>query len=174
MWRTDEGGGAGISISDPPQYRLPENVRRRRIPNANLREIVRSWVLGHARVDASLQTVPFPEAEGYDREHADEAFAAKVVVTPTSTIASNVQVIIDLGSKTYQDRMVHFTPTLTFRAMIPDDSEVFRVVQRGSVKKLKKLLSSGAASLGDCDPEGRSLLNVSPCEDAKHVQYTLD
>ena len=100
--------------------------------------------------------------EDCDTESANEAFAAKVVVTPTSTIVSNVQIIIDLASRTCQNRTVYFTPTLTFHAMIPDDSEVFRVVQGGSVKRLKKLLSSGAASLGDCDPEGRSLLNVSP------------
>ena len=174
MWQIDEGGDAGISVSDPPQYKLPEKIRRRRTPNANLREIVRSWVLRYARVDASLKTMPFPDVEGYDREHADEAFAAKVVVTPTSTTGSKFQIIVDLASKTYQNRMVHCIPTLTFRAMIPDDSEVFRVVQRGSVKKLRKLLSSGAASLGDCNPEGRSLLTVSSCEDAKHVQYTLD
>ena len=115
------------------------------------------------------------DKEDSNTESADEAFAAKVVITPTTTTTlSNFQIIIDLASKTYQDRTVHFTPTLTFRAMIPDYSEVFEIVQRGSVKKLKKLLSSGAASLGDCDSEGRSLLNVSPCEDAKHAQYTLD
>ena len=112
--------------------------------------------------------------EDCDTESADEAFAAKVVVTPTSTLCSKFQIIIDLASKTYQNHTVHFPPTLTFRAMIPDDSEVFRVVERGSVKRLKRLLSSGAASLGDSDSMGRSLLNVSPCEDAKHVQYTLD
>lgn len=100
--------------------------------------------------------------EDCDTEIADEAFAAKVVVTPTSAVRSNFQIIIDLASKTYQNHTVHFPPTLTFRAMIPDDSEVFRVVERGSVKNLKKLLSSGAASLGDCDTRGRSLLNVSP------------
>ena len=114
------------------------------------------------------------DEEDCNTESADEAFAAKVVVTPTTTTLSTFQIIIDLASRTCQNRTVYFTPTLTFRAMIPDASEVFRVVQRGSVKKLKKLLSSGAASLGDCDSQGRSLLNVSPCEDAKHVQYTLD
>ena len=114
------------------------------------------------------------DGEDCNTESADEAFAAKVVVTPTTTTVSNFQIIIDLSSYTYQNRTVHFTPTLTFRAMIPDDSEVFRVVQRGSVKKLKKLLSRGAASLGDCDSLGRSLLNVSLYESAKHVQHTLD
>ena len=114
------------------------------------------------------------DKEDGNTESADEAFAAKVVITPTTTTLSNFQIIIDLASRTFQNGTAHLTPTLTFRAMIPDDSEVFRVVRGGSVKKLKKLLSSGAASLGDCDSEGRSLLNVSPCEDAKHSRYTLD
>lgn len=117
-----------------------------------------------------------PDAEAQDTEQADEAFAAKVFVTPTLAQFSDFQVIIDIASRTFRNRTIHFTPTLTFRAMIPSDSEVFRVVDAGSVKKLKKLISNGAASLGDCDSDGRSLLNVSLCKDLKRkkVKYTLN
>lgn len=106
-----------------------------------------------------------PDAEDQDTEIANEAFTAKLLLTPTSASVSSFQVIIDIASRAYQNRTVCFTPTLTFRAMIPSQSEVFHVVEGGSVKKLKKLLSSGVASLGDCDSMGRSLLNVSLCED---------
>ena len=136
---------------------------------AHIRDSMRSWELRHSRLDASFKTMLMADKEDNNTESADEAFAAKVIVTPTTTTLSNVQIIVDLASRTYRNRTVHLIPTLTFRAMIPFGSEVFRVVQRGSVKKLKKLLSIGAASLGDCDPEGRSLLNVSSYEDAKHV-----
>ena len=105
-----------------------------------------------------------PDAEDQDTETADEAFAAKLLITPTSASVPNFQIIVDIASRAYQNRTVCFTPTLTFRAMIPSDSEVFRVVEGGSTKRLQKLLSSGAASLGDCDSMGRSLLNVSLCE----------
>ena len=101
-----------------------------------------------------------PETEDNDTESADEAFATKVVITPASAPISRSQIVIDVASRMYRNRVTYFTPTLTFRAMIPNDSEVFRVVKGGSVKRLKKLLSSGAASLGDCDEKGRSLLNV--------------
>ena len=58
--------------------------------------------------------------------------------------------------------------------MVADNSEVFRVVSRGSVKKLRILLSNGAASLGDRDSMGRSLLNVSIYNDVKHTSYAFD
>lgn len=114
----------------------------------------------HVKLDAMFQTVLLPDAEDRDTEGSDEAFAAKFFLTPTSAQFSNFQIIVDIASRAYHNHTVYLTPTLTFRAMIPDHSEVFRVVQGGSVKKFKKLLNSGAASLGDCDSAGRSLLNV--------------
>lgn len=117
--------------------------------------------------------MPLSSTEDQDRGSADEAFAAKLLFTPASTSHSNVQVIIDIASCADQNHKVFFTPTLTFRAMVPSDSEVFRVVEGGSVKKLKKLLSSGAASLGDCDSMGRSLLNVS-LRGQKHALRSFD
>ena len=94
-----------------------------------------------------------------DTEYS-EALVAKFIVTPTSAQLSNLQIIIDIASREHQNRAIYFTPTLTIRNMIPDDSKVFRVVKKGSVKKLNRLLNSGAASLGDRDSRGRSLLNV--------------
>ena len=112
-----------------------------------------------------------PDIEEQDTESFDEEFAAKVLVTPTSASLSSYQIVIDFASRINQNRTICFTPTLTIRAMVPSDSEVFRVVKGGSVRKLKKLLQSGAASLGDCDPDGRSLLNVGLDQD---VKYNLD
>jgi hypothetical protein len=45
--------------------------------------------------------------------------------------------------------------------MIPNNSEVFKIVGSGEVKELIELLEKGTASLTDRDEEGRSLLNVS-------------
>ena len=143
--------------------------------NENFQNIVRSWILQHGRFDAIFRTMLLPDAEDQDTEIANEAFAAKLLITPTSASASNIQVIVDIASRAYQNRTVCFTPMLTFRAMIPSDSEVFHVVKGGSVTKLKKLLSSGAASLGDCDSMGRSLLNVSLCEKLNTLhRYSTD
>ena len=126
------------------------------------------------RLDAFFKTTLFPDTEELDTESADEAFAAKILVTPTQASASNLQIAIDTVSRTYRNRTIYFTPTLTFRAMVADDSEVFRVVEGGSVKKLRMILSSGKASLGDCDSMGRSLLNVSIYKPVKHTLCAFD
>ena len=110
-----------------------------------------------------------PDAEDQAAEGAEEAFAAKLLITPVSASSSNFQIVIDVASKTYHDRTMILTPMLKFRAIIPDDSEVFRVVEGGSVRKLKTLLNNGTASLGDCDSMGRSLLNVSISRAVNHA-----
>lgn len=143
-----------------PQNSLSERKRRRRVSNAVSQSTAGSWELRNGRLDAIFKRMLLPETEDNDTESADEAFATKVVITPASAPISRSQIVIDVASRMYRNRVTYFTPTLTFRAMIPNDSEVFRVVKGGSVKRLKKLLSSGAASLGDCDEKGRSLLNV--------------
>ena len=145
---------------DQTKTALTKNSRQRRTPIANLQNIIRHWTLGHAMLAAVFRTMLLSDTEYQDTKSV-ETFAAKLIITPTWAQPSKFQIIIDIASREYQDRIVSFTPTLIFRAMIPDDSEVFRVVEGGSVRKLKRLLSTGAASLGDCDPMGRSLLNVS-------------
>ena len=154
--------------SDVFPKRLPTDIRQRRVPSVNLQTNLRSWTLVNGRLDAIFRTTVLPDAEDQDTESAEEAFAAKLLITPISGPISNFQIVIDVASKTYHDRTIYFTPMLTFRAVIPDDSEVFLVVRGGSVRKLKKLLDSGTASLGDCDSKGRSLLNVSVCKAAMH------
>jgi len=47
-----------------------------------------------------------PDAGDQDTESADEAFAAKLVITPMSAPISNFQIVIDVASKTYHDRII--------------------------------------------------------------------
>ena len=115
-----------------------------------------------------------PDAEDQATESAAEAFAAKLLITPVSASSSRSQIVIDVASKTYHDRTIFLTPMLTFRAIVPDDSEVFRVVENGSVRKLRKLLNNGKASLGDCDSMGRSLLNVSISRAMNHALHEFN
>ena len=53
-------------------------------------------------------------------------------------------------------------PAISFHCIIPMNSKVFDVVAEGSVQELLELLQGrgGNATLWDCDPNGRSLLNV--------------
>ena len=137
------------------------NASKQRFPSFGLQSTVRSWTLRHGRLDATCRTMLLSDAEERDAESADEAFAAKLLITPVWASSSRYQIVVDVASRTYKDCTMFFPPTLTFRAMIPDDSKIFRVVRGGSVRKLQKLIESGEGSLRDCDPMGRSLLNVS-------------
>lgn len=53
------------------------------------------------------------------------------------------------------------TPILSFRSIVSYTSEIFDVVRYGSIIDLQKAIGEGKASATDCDPNGRSLLNVS-------------
>jgi hypothetical protein len=55
------------------------------------------------------------------------------------------------------------SPTLSFHAIVPDDSLIFELVRQGNVKGLVEELQNGRASLTDCDSHGRSLLGVRAC-----------
>lgn len=150
------------------------HARQSRVHSLNLQSIGGSWTLQHSRLGAIFRTLLLPDAEDQDTEVTHEAFTARLFITPVSAPSPSFQIVIDLASKTHQDRAIYFTPTLTFRAMVPDDSEVFRVVEGGSIKKLKRLINSGRASLGDCDSMGRSLLNVSYLKNEQHALHTLN
>jgi hypothetical protein len=49
---------------------------------------------------------------------------------------------------------------LTYQVMVPNDSEVFGIVDAGDVEALKKAFAMKTASLTDRDEDGRSLLSV--------------
>jgi hypothetical protein len=61
-------------------------------------------------------------------------------------------------------------PRISFCAIIPSGSEVFRRIEHGDLNGLINLLESNLASLKDCDPEGRSLLNVRLFETTRSNQ----
>ncbi|MCJ1461879.1 hypothetical protein MMC07_000478 [Pseudocyphellaria aurata] len=90
-----------------------------------------------------------------------EKFSARVVFTPASTNSSNLQLVLNLSQKLTNGNNILSTPVLSFRSIIPKSSDVFRIVQYGSVHDLQKVLSEGSASLIDSDPKGRSLLNYA-------------
>lgn len=52
-------------------------------------------------------------------------------------------------------------PMLSVHFMIPDNSEIFRLIRNDNLKGIVGLLEQGRASLRDCDTKGRSLLSVS-------------
>jgi hypothetical protein len=113
----------------------------------------------YGRVEVSFWTTSnrsHPNISDEDTiESTHEAFAARLAIVPSRNIASSFRVVFDFTP--------HLNPsaTITYQAMIPNDSEVFRIIRSGQVKELVKALSKGTARLTDRDEEGRSLLNVS-------------
>jgi hypothetical protein len=70
---------------------------------------------------------------------------------------SPLRVVVDLAPR------FDPTATITYQAMIPNDSVVFRIAHSGRVTDLIELFEKGTAFLTDRDEQGRSLLSVSLC-----------
>ena len=74
----------------------------------------------------------------------------------------------DYGTKVFasflqrstQNGFFSVSPSLAFCAIIPDNSEIFALVEKGDLKGIITRLQQGKASLSDCDSKGRTLLNV--------------
>lgn len=92
-------------------------------------------------------------------EREEEAFEGIVTFLPT-TSTSRTMITASFVQNVAKGRHYALPPTISFHAMIPDDSEVFRVCEKGELRELISLLNDGSASLTDCDTKGRSLLNV--------------
>jgi hypothetical protein len=58
---------------------------------------------------------------------------------------------------------------LTYQVMVPNDSEVFKIIDAGDVEALKNALAMKTASLTDRDENGRSLLSVSIKSDRRKL-----
>jgi Fission yeast centromere protein N-terminal domain/Tc5 transposase DNA-binding domain len=111
------------------------------------------------RMDILTRT--FTNAGNRNNTQAVEHFQASIVITPPAGVHSVPQTIIHLGTETSKFISITSTPIITYRNIRPEDSEVFKVAMLGNSRDLQILLSSGEASLSDCDSQGRSLINVS-------------
>jgi hypothetical protein len=109
----------------------------------------------YGRIEVSFSTisngitVPDEDSLGI----IDEAFTARVAIVPC--VCRRFRVIFDFNPT------IDLTPKITYQAIIPNSSEVFKIVASGNVEELIKTLNLGTTSLTVRDEEGRSLLNVS-------------
>jgi hypothetical protein len=92
---------------------------------------------------------------------AEENFSARIVFIPALITDLGKKVILNVSRQSTSTGSLLSTPILSFRSTIPDDSEIFDIVQFGTLRDLQKAFSEGTASVTDCDRDGRSLLNVS-------------
>jgi hypothetical protein len=89
-----------------------------------------------------------------------EVFLANVTVMPEPTDSSQIRMMASIqqaigpGSYTLKS-------TISFSAVIPKKSAIFRMAVTGDLQGIKKFIEQGKASLWDCDPDGFTLLHVS-------------
>jgi hypothetical protein len=101
--------------------------------------------------DSNIETRGDPS--GKDSEIA----ATRITIVPNDDGMSPLRVVVDLAPR------LNPTATITYQAMIPNDSAVFWIARFGKVTDLIDLFEKGAACLTDRDEQGRSLLSVNLC-----------
>jgi hypothetical protein len=96
-----------------------------------------------------------------DEDPPEELVSARVILTPASRTGLRSQVTLEIAQALRKGNNILTTPTISFRSIVPYSSEIFDIVRYGSIIDLQKAIGKGKASTTDCDPKGRSLLNVS-------------
>ena len=124
------------------------------------RETIAGMINTQLKEQRLLVRQSHPNDSSVGEDPPEEIFSAKIVFTPASHTGLNSQIILDVSQALTKENNILSTPILSFRSMIPDSSEVFRIVQFGSIRDLQTVVSEGTASFEDCDTHGRSLLNV--------------
>ena len=95
-------------------------------------------------------------------EHLTSVDLARITFFTRSRTESTVCVNLDFNP------LWDLPMKLTYQAMVPNDSEVFEIVDAGDVEALKKAFASKTASLTDRDEDGRSLLSVRIISDPRN------
>lgn len=107
-------------------------------------------------MQASFWQVPTAfEHTGTEEDISEQnSIAARIAIHPKGSVVSSFRVVFDF------DPRLNPSATVTYQAMIPNDSEIFKIIESGEVEELLEALDNKTASLTDRDEEGRSLLNV--------------
>ena len=92
-------------------------------------------------------------------EVVTEAFAGTLTLLP-KTKGKKMKLRAFFAQHVMRNGVFSFAPTLSFHAIIPDNSSVFQLIESGDLEGLKQILQNGRASLTDCNTSGNSLLGV--------------
>lgn len=92
-------------------------------------------------------------------EEVEEIFEGRIDFIPKRT-NRQIRISASFMQRVAKDGFFSLKPRLSFCAVIPYNSEIFDLVSCGDLKGIIDHIQQGKASLSDCDPEGRTLLNV--------------
>lgn len=101
-----------------------------------------------------------PHRQGFTPRNPIEWFEGTVSLRP-KTGSSRKKVLLSFLQRFSGSGFTSINPTLSFHALLPNDSEIFCAIEDGDLLTLLRILNDKEASLTDCDTEGRSLLSVS-------------
>jgi hypothetical protein len=138
---------------------------------AQSRHLMRDFDCGNLSV---LQIKRQNAAESSSPDDAEEEYLLGTVsFMPNRTRRTkNVRIQISIQQKVSPDGfMTSLRPTLSFSAILPNDSEVFLKVKAGDLDGLQRMLADGTATLSDCNERGNSLLTVCPLN--HHAFYAI-
>jgi hypothetical protein len=113
---------------------------------------ITSWLTPYGRVNAIISSM------SDEASMSKEITTARLVVTPLTT-TTPFCIEFEIKWQAYPNNCLN-SINITYCAMRPNNSEVFRVASSGSVEELRQLLTNESARLTDRDTEGRSLLAV--------------
>ncbi len=85
---------------------------------------------------------------------AQNSIAAKIAIYPGDMGSGPFEIVLNL------DPRLNPSAIITYHAMIPNNSEVFKIIKLGELEELLRALEAKTVSLTDRDEDGRSLLNV--------------
>ncbi|RDL34706.1 uncharacterized protein BP5553_07834 [Venustampulla echinocandica] len=141
------------------------------LPNQNLEtnlsrgnQRYAAWMTPYGRVEASFWVAmngPGTSATGEDTEKTtDRTFAARLAIVPRRTKTSSSYVIFNFTPH------LNLPATITYQAMVRNDSKVFNIIKSGQVKDLIEAFEASeghtaTACLTDRDEQGRSLLSAT-------------
>lgn len=152
----------GVEISESSSATTKFNIQQRPISTkrsvkvydlVNCRAVVSIKTSSH---DSSMRTTAKgkePIGNILEAVQGNFSLLARDSIKPTKISASFEQRITSLGFDCPH-------PRLSFHPIVPENADIFTAVKEGDMNWMLALLDTGKASLRDCDPEGRSLLNV--------------
>jgi hypothetical protein len=150
---------AAIEGQSPSSCSLMDVMPFRRPKRSPCLTTIASALARDGRVGIRTRTYASPNHANGDQ--STQHFQAEIVITPPANVHSVPQAIFHLATQTTRYTSTLLTPIISFRTIIPLDSKIFKIAKYGTSTDLQMMLSKGEASLTNCDPYGRSLINVS-------------
>jgi hypothetical protein len=141
--------------------RVDVNTGFRRTKHTKLARVVRKHdrvTFGHWNI--ALRT-SICESQNEDGKQIVQRLSS-LYLEPQS-LGEGSPIAIHFGETTIDSAVSFINPVVSAYRIVPDDSEVFRVVANDNLEGFRTLLAEGEATIRDCDERGATLLHVCPC-----------